>query len=60
MKKRNLTVLHLNKKSIATFMSQVKGGIDSSVNNRTKSAIALCPGCPTIPGMDPACDIIQD
>ncbi|AXG71329.1 hypothetical protein KORDIASMS9_03586 [Kordia sp. SMS9] len=60
MKKSNLKELRLNKKSIAAFMSQIQGGIkDSSVHNRTKSALPLCPGCQTIPGLQPECDLEQ-
>ena len=60
MKKRNLKELQLNKKSIAVFMSQINGGLADSSHKRTKSALPLCPGCPSIPGMDPTCDIMQD
>ncbi len=59
MKKRNLKQLRLNRKSIATFMFQIKGAAMDSHPLRTKSAFPLCPGCPTIIGMDPQCDIQQ-
>lgn len=59
MKKRNLKQLSLNKKSVASFMSQINGGIqDSSVRNRTKSAFPLCPGCHSIPDLHPECNTI--
>lgn len=54
MKKRNLKSLSLNKKLIAKLMTQVKGAKYDCT--RTKSLMALCPGCPTIPGMEPTCD----
>mgnify|MGYP000300310762 CR=1 FL=1 len=59
MKKRNLKELSLNKKSIAKFMFQIKGARQDSSVKRTQSAMPLCPGCHTIAGMDPECDIQQ-
>ncbi|WP_298516065.1 hypothetical protein [uncultured Kordia sp.] len=59
MKKRNLKQLSLNKKSIAKLMFEIKGARQDASVKRTKSALPLCPGCPTIPGMDPQCDIQQ-
>ncbi|MGH1387181.1 hypothetical protein [Kordia sp.] len=59
MKKRKLKELNLNKKSIAKFMSEVKGARQDASVKRTQSALPLCPGCHTIPGMDPECDLEQ-
>jgi cytochrome c553 len=57
MKKRNLKALRLHKKSIAKFMFQIQGARQDASFKRTQSAIPLCPGCHTIQGMDPECDI---
>lgn len=59
MKKRNLKDLRLNKKSIAAFKHEVKGAIHD-IRNRTKSALPLCPGCYSIPGMNPECDLMEE
>jgi len=60
MKKRKLKELSLNKKSVASLMFDIKGARQDSSHNRTKSALPLCPGCYSIPGLHPECDIIAD